>query len=72
MEGVKSLFESRTFWGAVIAVLSALAGFIGYTVAAEDQAALIEHVSTITGVIGGLIAIWGRIKATKMIGTPPA
>lgn len=68
MEDVKSWLASRAVWGGIIAVLSALAGLFGYTVAETDQVALVEAIAGIGAAVGGVIAIWGRIKATKKIG----
>ena len=70
MEGWKSIFASRTFWGAIIALAGGLGGLFGYQFAPEDQANLIETVSGIATLIGGVVAIWGRVKATKAIGPP--
>lgn len=45
-----------------------LAGWLGYTVSSADQAEIAALVSAAISVIGGALAIWGRIKATKRIG----
>ena len=68
MDDFKSLFASRTFWGGVIAVLAGVLGFFGYELGGPDQAALIEAGSAIAASVGGVIAIIGRIKASKKIG----
>lgn len=68
MDGVKSLLTSKTFWGAAIAGLSAIAGLFGYTVVPEDQTALVDNVAGLGGVFGALLAIYGRVKASKKIG----
>lgn len=63
----KSLLMSKTFWGAIIAIVASLAGFAGYTFGAEDQKALVEVITTVGTAVGGLLAIFGRVKATKAI-----
>jgi uncharacterized membrane protein len=63
----KSLLVSKTFWGAIIAIVASLAGFAGYTFGANDQQAVVEIITTVGTAIGGLLAIFGRIKATKPI-----
>ena len=68
MDGVKSLFASKTFWGGLIAVVAGILGFFGYQLGSEDQAAIIEAGSAIAAAVGGVIAIWGRVKASKKIG----
>lgn len=67
MDDFKSLFASRTFWGGVIAVLAGVLGFFGYELAGPDQAALIEAGAAVASAVGGVIAIWGRAKASKLI-----
>lgn len=67
MDDFKSLFASRTFWGGVIAVLAGVLGFFGYELGGADQAALIEAGSAIAASVGGVIAIIGRVKASKLI-----
>lgn len=64
----KSIWASKTIWGGAIALLAALAGLLGYAITPEQQAELIETGSLIVSAIGGLIALWGRIAATKRIG----
>ena len=67
MDDFKSLFASRTFWGGVIAVLAGVLGFFGYELGGQDRAAIIEAGSAIAAAVGGVIAIWGRVKASKLI-----
>ena len=68
MDDFKSLLASKTFWGGVIALLAGILGLFGYTLAPDDQAALVETVAAVAASIGGVIAIIGRIKASKKIG----
>ena len=67
MDDFKSLFASRTFWGGALAVVAGILGFFGYQIGGPDQAALIEAGSAIAASVGGVIAIWGRVKASKII-----
>lgn len=67
MEDVKAWYQSKAVWGGLIAVLAAIAGVFGYTIGGEDQAALVEAISAAAGVVGGIMAVWGRVKATKSI-----
>ena len=68
MSDVKTLFASKTFWGACVAVLAGALSLFGYQLAAEDQAELVNAVSGIGAAAGGLVAIYGRIVASKRIG----
>lgn len=63
----KALWQSKTFWGALVAILASLAGFAGFAVDAGDQAVIVETATTIAGALGGLFAIYGRIKASKPV-----
>ena len=67
MDDFKSLFASKTFWGGVIAVLAGVLGFFGYELGGADQAKLIEAGAAVAAAVGGVIAIWGRVKASKII-----
>lgn len=60
---VKSALQSKTIWGAALAVIAQIALLAGWDVGNTDGLA-----EQITGIIGGLIAIWGRINAVHKIG----
>jgi hypothetical protein len=75
MNSTKSLFKSKTFWGAVIAIVASLAGLFGFEITASDQQDLISMYDqalaawdSIAVVVGGLLAIYGRVTATSRIG----
>lgn len=68
MTGIKGMLSSKGVWGGLIVVLSALLGMFGYTIGLEDQQALTDVVSQIGAMVGGLLAIYGRITASKRIG----
>lgn len=63
MDDVKGILQSKTVWGSAIAVLATLAQIAGYDVG--DTGGLAEQV---VAVIGGLIAIYGRITAVAKLG----
>ncbi len=67
MDGVKSIFQSKTFWGAFIAIAAVALGWLGLDFLPEDQVALQEALVGIAGVAGGVWAIIGRILASKTI-----
>jgi hypothetical protein len=68
MVETKSLLASRTVWGGLIAILAAVLGGFGYTIAAADQAQLVEWIATAGGIAGGILAVVGRVRASKRIG----
>jgi len=56
-------------WGGIAAVLAVLASFFKFDIA-KDVALQLDFVDwALSGVafLGGALAIWGRIKATKRI-----
>ena len=68
MSNFKGVLSSKGVWGGLIVVLSALLGMFGYTIGLEDQQALTDAVSQFGAMVGGLLAIYGRVTATKRIG----
>lgn len=83
MDGVKSIFASRTFWGSFIALLAVLANAFGLNVQDADATGVADKatdlvtaisthnwgaVGTTVLALGGIVyAIYGRMKATKAI-----
>jgi hypothetical protein len=58
----------KTYVGIVIAFISyLLAQFGGLTISAEDQNSVLEIINAIIGFAGTLIAIYGRVQASKTI-----
>ncbi|MCD2172016.1 hypothetical protein [Rhizobium sp. C4] len=67
MEDMKTWYQSRTIWGAVIAISASLAHAGGYSLSATDQGQLADAALSLAGTVGGLISIWGRMKATAKV-----
>lgn len=67
MDETKSWYMSKTVWGGLIAVAAGAAGAFGYTVAPDDQAQIVEAIVAIATVGGGLLAVFGRVKASKAV-----
>lgn len=63
----KKWYESKTIWGGIIALLAAAAGALGYALDADTQASIVDLVTVIGTAMGGLIAIVGRVKASKKV-----
>ena len=59
----KSALTSVTIWGAIISVLASIAKAAGFDIGGTDGLA-----ESFVAVIGGLMAIYGRVRATKKIG----
>jgi len=60
----KEWYLSKSVWGAVIAIAAGIAAAFGYDVDAvsQDQIAI-----QLTAVVGGTLALYGRIKSTTKI-----
>lgn len=69
MNDTKGLLQSKTFWGAIIGLGALGLNALGYTVTAQDQTTIIGYVADLGGLVGGVLAIYGRIVATKKIGS---
>jgi len=67
MEETKKWWQSSAVWGGLVAVVAGLLGVFGYTLGDEDQMAITAILASVAGSIGGGIAVYKRIKATKVI-----
>jgi len=63
----KKWYQSKAVWGGLIAVAAAIAGAFGYAVSPEEQASLVEALVAIGGGVGGVLAVYGRVKADSYI-----
>jgi hypothetical protein len=68
MNDSKQWYESKTVWGALVAILASLmqAAGVHFDVAGQDQ--LADSLVAISGALGGLIALYGRMSADKRLG----
>lgn len=63
----KQWYQSRTIWGALIAVIASLFGALGISIDGATQNDISEVMLKIVSVIGALTAIYGRLSATEII-----
>lgn len=70
----KSAMESVTIVSIGVVLVAQLAQVVGYTISENDQQALVNIinsglvvVTTGVSIVGSIVAIWGRVKATKQI-----
>jgi hypothetical protein len=71
MDEFKTLTQSRTFWGAVVALGGSALSLGHYSLSPADAAQAVDLVSGLASAAGGLFAIYGRVVATKQIGAAP-
>lgn len=67
MNDSKKWYQSKSVWGGIVALLAVLLGAFGYSIGDGDQSALIDSLSVIGGAVGSLVAIYGRVKASKRV-----
>jgi hypothetical protein len=60
----KAWWESRTIVGSAIVIVSTLAGLAGWSV---DSGVTTDIVLQVAAIIGGALAIYGRVKAERPI-----
>lgn len=67
MDEQKAWWQSRAVIGGLVALGAGVAGIFGYAVDTNTQEGIVTLVTGIVGGIGGLVAIYGRVKAQKSI-----
>ena len=68
MNDTQKWYVSRGVWGGIIAASAGLASLFGYNLGADLQGDLVEWSVALAGVLGGALALIGRVKASKTIG----
>ena len=68
MEDSKGFFESKAVWGGIVALISAGAGALHHSISPSDASETVDLLTAGAGIVGSLIAIYGRVVATKTIG----
>lgn len=63
----KKWYESKTMWAGLAVFGAGVAGMFGYSFGEADQSNLVELVTSAIGIGGGLLALYGRVKATKSV-----
>lgn len=66
-DDLKAWYQSRTVWGALIAIAASLANAAGIEVTSGDGAELAELIVAAVGTAGGLVALIGRISARRRV-----
>ena len=68
MEDYKSLLASKTVWASLLGILSIVLGALGYNFGTEEIQATSALLAGLGSTVCSLVAIYGRVKATKKIG----
>lgn len=71
MNGYKGLLESRTVLAGIAVVIAGALSLLGYDVDASLRDLIADQLGDIITVAGGVVAIYGRVKATRRIASGP-
>ena len=63
----KAWRQSKTIWGSIITLLAIVASLFGYQIDQATQAQLTQQVTAIVAALGSILAIYGRVTATKQL-----
>ena len=63
----KNWYASKGVWGGVVAAGAGLAGVLGYAIDEATQAHIVELAVSAAALVGGVLALIGRIKASKAV-----
>jgi len=66
-ENTKPVWQSKTVIASVIGFIAVVLGFFGYDFTGADQATLSEVITATIAGVSSVVAIYGRIKASKKI-----
>ena len=67
MEDQKAWYMSKTILASLVTVVALIAGGFNYSIDAQTQEGIVELATVIVGVVSSVVAIYGRIKASKTI-----
>lgn len=67
MKDSKPWWSSKTIWGAFVAVVAGLASEVGIQMSPDEVAQLGDSLTNVVTVIGGIWAIYGRVRADRII-----
>lgn len=67
MDDTKTWYQSKTVWGGLIAIFASLMQVRGYQVPFHEQLGLTDALASAGSAVGGLLAIYGRLKASQPI-----
>lgn len=63
----KQWYKSKTIWGALLAVIASFMGLFGINLDEAAQLNIADTLVQLSGVVGSMIAIYGRLGATEVI-----
>ena len=67
MEDTKQWYTSKTILASLVTVIALIAGGFNLTIDTQTQEGIVELATVIVGVVSSVVAIYGRVKASKII-----
>jgi len=67
---IKNWWESRTIIAGLVAIIASTLNLFGVELPLSEQLILADLAFELATVIAGVVAIWGRVVATKKIAPP--
>lgn len=64
---LKPWYQSKTVWGALIAIGASLLKLAGFDLPEAAQDEIADAAVTLAGTFGGLLALYGRLTASSAI-----
>jgi len=64
-------YASKGVWGSLVAIVATLLAVATHNkvqILPADQDQLVSLIATAAGAVGGIVALYGRLTATKQIG----
>ncbi|MCF6370482.1 hypothetical protein [Rhizobium halophilum] len=68
MDATKQWYQSKTVWGALVAVAASVLQATGVELAPDVQNDVADLAIAVAGVVGGAVSIYGRVSAKSLIG----
>lgn len=66
-EEAKPWYQSRGVIGGIVAAIAGIAAVFKVNIAPEMQSVLVDGLIGLAGAVGGILAVIGRIKASKKV-----
>lgn len=67
MDQIKPFYASKTLWGGFAALIGGAINLNHCTISPTDAAQLVDLLGSLASAVGGILAILGRVSASKKI-----
>ncbi|MBB3978631.1 putative membrane protein [Rhizobium azooxidifex] len=63
----KVWYLSRTVWGGILAIAASVLNLAGIEISGADQAELADKMTALMAAAGGIVAVAGRLAASRRL-----